>query len=78
MERDEGKRKQRPGSAAPETEEGEGLQTPPIHDAPAPERHDGNEDADDLVEVVEPTGEPAPRVPNDEGRTPDDPEADKL
>ena len=56
-------------AAGGESEERDDLQSPLVHDGAPPQRHDGNEDADDRVEVLDPDGKPAPRVPNKEGRT---------
>ena len=47
------------------------LQSPLIHEGARAEQYDGNEAADDKVEVVEPDGRPSPRVPNLEGRSPE-------
>jgi hypothetical protein len=46
------------------------LQNPITHEGAPAERHDGNEAADDRVEVVEPDGDITPRLPNKGGRTP--------
>jgi hypothetical protein len=48
------------------------LQRPLEHEGAPSEQHDGNEDADDRVEVVNPDGTTAPRVPNREGRSRED------
>jgi hypothetical protein len=48
------------------------LQRPIEHEGAPAERYDGNEDADDRVEVVNPDGKPAPRVRNREGRSQED------
>jgi hypothetical protein len=55
-------------------EERDDLQSPLVHEGAPSEHHDGNEDADDLVEVVEPDGQTTPRVANEGGRSaePDD------
>jgi hypothetical protein len=53
------------------SEEREDLQTPLVHEGAPSEQYDGNEDADDRVEVVEPDGHTTPRVANKEGRSPD-------
>jgi hypothetical protein len=50
-------------------EERDDLQSPLVHEGAPTEHHDGNEDADDLVEVVEPDGDTTPRVANRGGRS---------
>jgi hypothetical protein len=50
-------------------DERDDLQRPLEHEGAPAEQHDGNEDADDLVEVINPDGTTAPRVPNREGRS---------
>jgi hypothetical protein len=49
------------------------LQRPLEHEGAPSEQYDGNEDADDRVEVLNPDGSEAPRVANRAGRSrPDD------
>jgi hypothetical protein len=45
------------------------LQRPLEHEGAPSEQYDGNEDADDRVEVLNPDGTVAPRVPNRAGRS---------
>jgi hypothetical protein len=56
----------KPAASAKERDD---LQHPIIHEGAPPESYDGNEGADELVEVVEPDGKVTPRVANEEGRS---------
>jgi hypothetical protein len=62
-------------SEDPEVERDD-LQRPLEHEGAPSERYDGNEGADDRVEVLNPDGTVAPRVPNRAGRSAEeDPES---